>query len=59
VNTIDIAQTVRLASIRATETYLSMCGLNSPWEVPERFLAVEAAKALQGAGLRIMIEPSH
>ena len=33
-----------------------MCALDSPWEIPEEFLASEAAKALANEGLRVAVE---
>jgi hypothetical protein len=40
------ARVIRDASRKALKSYLTMCQLDSPWEVPESFLATEAAKAL-------------
>jgi hypothetical protein len=52
----QVARVVREASRRALECYLGMCRLDSPWEVPEAFLATEAAKALAGERLRVAVE---
>ena len=40
------ARVIRDASRKALKSYLTMCQLDSPWEVPELFLAAEAAKVL-------------
>jgi len=51
-----VGELVGAASAKALECYLQMCRLDSPWEVPEAFLASESAKALANAGLRVAIE---
>lgn len=55
-NTEQVAEIVRSAATEALKDYLRMCGLDSPWEVPEAFLATESAKALANAGLRVALE---
>ena len=52
----EIAEIVRKASTDALTDYLAMCRLDSPWEVPERFLAIESAKALAKVNLRVAVE---
>lgn len=52
----DLANIVHKASKDAVPEYLGMCGLDSPWEIPEVYIAIASARALAQRGFRAAIE---
>jgi hypothetical protein len=52
----ELASIVGKASKDAVRDYLSMCGLDSPWETPESFMAACSARALASHQIRVAIE---
>jgi hypothetical protein len=52
----ELGTIVRKATKESVIKYLSMCGLDSPWEVPESYLAAKVAETLGQRGHRVAIE---